>query len=263
MENMLQQMMRERQADALRAQSSLPLADLQRQVSGMEGRRSLMDRLRQANAGTPCILAEIKRASPSAGVLDDDCDPALKAREYEANGACCVSVVTEPRHFNGRDADMTAARAAVSLPVLRKDFFSEPYQIYESAALGADVVLLIAAMLDFNRLRDLYIVALALGLEVLVEVHTAEELEMVLPLANIIVGVNSRNLETMKTDLTVARELVSLIPADRLAIAESGIRSRRDVQDLQKLGYRGFLIGEVLMHSAQPGVLLRMLLGRH
>jgi len=188
-------------------------------------------------------------------------DPGQIAAVYEQAGAAGISVVTEPRHFRGVDGDVAAARAAAALPVLRKDFYSEPYQIYESAALGADAVLLIAAGLDFSQLRDLYIIALAIGLEVVVEVHTADELEMVLPLAKAIIGVNSRNLQSMKTDLNVTRELSRIIPPDRLAMAESGIRTRRDVRELRELGYRGFLIGEALMQSANPGLLLRMLLG--
>lgn len=261
MEDFLRTVLEERRRDADKAAAGVPVAVLQERVAARTGRRSLMERLQRLSDNDVCVVAEIKRASPSAGVLRSDCDPAGIAGLYEQEGAGGVSVVTEPRHFQGRAGDLAAARSAVALPILRKDFYSVPYQIYETAALGADVVLLIAACLDFIQLRDLYIVAQAIGLEVVVEVHTADELEMVLPLANTVIGVNSRNLRTMKTDLNVTRELSRMIPPDRLAMAESGIHTRRDVQELRELGYRGFLIGEALMRSANPGLLLRMLLG--
>lgn len=261
MDDFLHIVLEERRRDAEAAAARKPLEALQAQVIAPTGHRSLFDRLQRVSESEACIVAEIKRASPSAGLLRADCDPQQIAGVYEQAGACGVSVVTEPRHFQGQSADVAAVREATALPILRKDFYSVPYQIYETAALGADVVLLIAACLDFSQLRDLYIVAQALGLEVVVEVHTADELEMALPLANAVIGVNSRNLRSMKTDLNVTRELSRMIPPDRLAMAESGIHTRRDVKELRELGYRGFLIGEALMRSANPGLLLRMLLG--
>ncbi|MGI6087058.1 MAG: indole-3-glycerol phosphate synthase TrpC [Kiritimatiellia bacterium] len=261
MESFLQTVTEERRKDAEAASASKPLEVLQTRVAAMTGRRSLLDRLRRVSKSEACIVAQIKRASPSVGLLRADCDPKQIAGVYEKAGAGAVAVVTEPRHFQGQSSDIAAARAATDLPIMRKDFYSVPYQVYETAALGADVILLVAACLDFNQLRDLYIVALAIGLEVVVEVHTADELEMALPLADAAIGVNNRNLRTMKTDLNVCRELIHMIPPGRLAMAESGINTRRDVKELRELGYRGFLIGEALMRSANPGLRLRMLLG--
>ncbi len=258
----LEQVMAERRQDARDEAKKVPLDVLSEQVSDMEPRRSLMERLSRVAAAEACIVAELKRASPSAGVLREKCVADQTVSLYEKSGAMGISIVTEPRHFKGRFEDLAVARSASVLPILCKDFFTEPYQIYQAAARGADVVLLIAAALDFNQLRDLYIVATAIGLEVVVEVHTAYELEMVLPLTDTIIGVNSRDLRTMKTDLNVTRELSREIPSDRLTIAESGVRTRRDVKELRSLGYRGFLIGEALMRSANPELLLRILLGK-
>ena len=202
----------------------------------------------------------MKKASPSAGLLCKDYNPADIAREYERSGAIGISVLTEPRHFLGSDDDLCQVCKAVSLPVLRKDFICDKYQVYESAVLGADVILLIAAALDSYSLKELYTVALSIGLETIIEVHTLEELDTVLPLEKGIVGVNSRNLRTLKTDLSVARELVRSIPSGRIAIAESGIRSRKDIEELQALGYKGFLVGESLMKSANFGTQLRTMI---
>lgn len=261
MSDFLQSVIEERLTDVVAARQKVPFSELQRRVAGKLARRSLLTQLRLAR-GRTCIIAEIKRASPSAGLLRPECSAIDLAREYEQAGAVGISVVTEPRHFMGRDEDVSQVAAAVKAPVLRKDFICDPYQVYETAALGADVILLIAAALDFTMLRELYIISLAIRLDVIVEVHNREELEMILPLASAILGVNSRDLHTLKTDLSVARELAACIPADRVCIAESGIQTRRDVEELQALGYRGFLIGEVLMKSRHPGIYLHTLLGQ-
>ena len=236
--------------------------ELQRAVAEQTFRRSLTEVLtRHSPDQAPCIIAETKKASPTAGVLREDYDPGQIAGEYERAGAVGVSVITEPNYFLGAGDHLRVVREAVSLPVLRKDFISTPYQVYESAFCGADAILLIAAALDFLRLRDLYIVALAIGLEVIVEVHSLEELEMVLPLRNVILGVNSRNLRTLQVDLAVAKEVAAHIPADRVSIAESGIKTRRDVEDLLRVGYKGLLVGETLMRSGNVGLMLRTLMG--
>lgn len=223
--------------------------------------RSFRASLRKsAPAGYPRIIAEIKRASPSAGLIRVTGSIIERAQWYQQAGATAISVLTEPRHFRGSDDDLRAVCEAVDLPVLRKDFISDPYQIYESAALGANAVLLITAALESARLRELYDTARALHLDVLVEVHTPAELEQALLLPDGIIGVNTRNLRTLKTDLTVAHKLAALIPRDRIAIAESGIRTRRNIENLQAAGYRGFLIGESLMRAEDPRPLLRALI---
>ncbi len=250
--------MDERRRDARAAQERRPWAELERAARAPRPRRSLADRLRAGPA--PGIIAELKKASPSAGCLRPDYRPADIAAAYERAGAAAISVLTEPRHFLGSDDDLRAVRRAVGLPILRKDFLSEPYQLAESAVLGADVVLLIAAGLEPDRLRLLCALAAEFGLEPLVEVHGRAELEQALALDGPILGVNSRDLATLKTDLAVARGLAPHLPAGRPCIAESGIRSRRDIADLQALGYQGFLVGETLLRAPDPGVALRALL---
>ncbi len=207
------------------------------------------------------IIAEVKKASPSAGRLRESYDPAAMARMFEQAGAAGVSVLTEPRHFLGRDEDLKQVRQAVNLPILRKDFVADPYQVFETRALGADVILLIAAGLENSLLKQLYCMALNIGLDVIVEVHTRSEMTRALPLDQAIIGVNSRDLNTLKTDLAKARELAPMIPPGRLAIAESGIKSRNDIDDLLALGYSGFLIGETLMKSGNVTATLCTLLG--
>lgn len=255
--------MAERRNDARQASAHLPLERLERIVAGLPKIRSLKERLNCAQAQGPQagIIAEIKKASPSAGLLRKAYDPAAVARTYAQAGAAGISVLTEPRYFLGRDEDLKQVRQAVNLPVLRKDFVSDPYQVFETRALGADVILLIASGLEDHLLKELYIIALAIGLDIIMEVHTRDELDRVLPLDQAIIGVNSRNLNTLKTDLEQARDLAPLIPALRLAIAESGIKSRRDIEDLQAHGYKGFLIGETLMKSDNAAATLRELRG--
>lgn len=260
--NFLTTVMRERRQDAQGAGQTTSLAELKRQWVAGRVCRSLNNawRLPPTAAATPCIIAEVKKASPSAGLLSRDYHPAALASAYEKAGAAAISVLTEPRHFQGSADDLRAVRQAVKLPILRKDFIGEPYQVIESAVLGADIVLLIAAALEPQRLRALYTLATEIGLEALVEVHSRKELEQAAQLDKAIVGVNSRNLVTLQTDLSIARHLAAYLPKDRLCIAESGIRHRRDIEELQALGYRGFLIGEALMRAPNAGARLRSLL---
>lgn len=250
--------MAERRHDAWRASKQIPLERLEKITAGLPKCRSLKAQLRGV---TPGIIAEVKKASPSAGVLCQAYQPAALAQTYEQAGAAGISVLTEPRHFLGKDEDLRQVRQVVNLPILRKDFLSDPYQVFESRSLGADIVLLIAAGLENQLLKELYIIALAIGLEVIVEVHTRSELERALPLKEAIIGVNSRNLQTLATDLAVARELFPLIPSGRLTIAESGLKSRAEIEELQALGYKGFLIGETLMKSDDAAATLRELMG--
>lgn len=254
---MLETIVAKRREDARESERVIPLEELKRRISGAP-RRSLRSAL-AAGTGT-CIIAEMKRASPSAGVLRE-IDPAGLARRYEDAGACALSVLTEPHWFHGSGTDLVAARAAVKVPVLRKDFVVTPYQVYETAAMGADVVLLIVAALRPDALPGLYETAVACGLEVLVEAHTAQELELAATLPDAILGVNSRDLKTLKTDVGAAMDLAALIPSGRLAIAESGIKTRREVESLEAAGYRGFLVGETLLRADAPGDKLRELRG--
>jgi indole-3-glycerol phosphate synthase len=256
--NTLQRIVAERRADAQAARREVSLETLRERAAGRT-HHSLTARLR-AGGGTR-IVAETKKASPSAGVLRVDYRPADIARLYAGAGACAISVLTEPRRFMGGGGDLSAVRAAVDLPVLRKDFIGDAYQIAEAAAWGADVALLIVAALEEPELRDLYACARGYGLDVLAEAHTAAELDLALELPEAIVGVNSRDLKTLRTDLAVARELAGRIPAGRLSIAESGIRARTDIESLEALGYDAFLVGESILRAADPAAKLRELLG--
>jgi indole-3-glycerol phosphate synthase len=206
------------------------------------------------------IIAEIKRASPSKGVINDKIDVGETARNYEKGGACAISVLTEEDKFKGSLEDLRATRNAVNLPVLRKDFIFDEFQIYEAAESGADVVLLIAAMLDDEALQKLHALAEEdLGLDALVEVHTLEELERVKKTKARIIGVNNRDLHTFNVSLDVSRELIKHAPADALMITESGIRAKDEILELRNLGFAGFLIGETLMRSGNQAEMLKLL----
>jgi indole-3-glycerol phosphate synthase len=206
------------------------------------------------------IIAEIKRASPSKGVINDKIDVAETAKFYEKGGASAISVLTEEDKFKGSLEDLKAVRNAVKLPVLRKDFIFEEFQIYEAAEAGADVILLIAAMLNDKDLQNLYHLAEEiLGIDALVEIHTSEELERVKKIDAKIIGVNNRDLHSFNVSLEVSRELIKHAPENALLIAESGLRTREDLQELKNLGFRGFLIGETLMRSGNPAETLRNL----
>jgi indole-3-glycerol phosphate synthase len=248
--NVLMKIMKERREAVALAKQHVSLSELLWQAE-KRTHRSLVERLCGAEA--PRIVAEVKKASPSAGLLRATYDPARIAKGYEKAGAVGISVLTEPEHFLGSEADLRAVRKAVSLPILRKDFVCDPYQLAEAAAWGADVVLLIVAGLERGRCEYLYRESVVLGLEVIVEVHTREELDVALACEGAIVGVNSRNLKTLKTDLAIAHELVAAIPEDRVCIAESGIKTSGDLSALQAAGYDGFLIGESLLRERSPG----------
>ena len=205
------------------------------------------------------IIAEIKRASPSKGVLRNDVTPAALARSYENNGATCLSVLTDKDFFQGSIADLITARNACHLPVLRKDFIIDSYQVYQTRAIGADAVLLIAACLDDNELRELITLARALELDVLLEVHDEFELERVLKFEPNLIGINNRDLRTFIIDVNTTLNLIYKIPRKCLLITESGIRNKTDVELMLKFGVRGFLVGEALMSALEPGKQLKEL----
>ena len=208
------------------------------------------------------VIAEVKRSSPSKGALSTISDPAALAQQYEAAGASVISVLTEERRFKGTLADLTAVRAKVTIPVLRKDFMVDEYQFFEARAHGADMVLLIVAALAKSQLRDFYDLATELGMAALIEVHTADELERAMEISPRIVGVNSRNLKTLDVEPAAFADLIPRIPLDVIRVAESGISQRSDVEFAQRHGANAILVGEALVTSADPNLAMRTLLGQ-
>jgi indole-3-glycerol phosphate synthase len=211
--------------------------------------------------GEPGVIAEIKKASPSKGVIREDFDPVAIAKSYERGGAACLSVLTDVDFFQGADSYLQQARAAVSLPVIRKDFIVDTYQIAEARALGADCVLLIVAALSPLHLQELDAYARDLGLDVLVEVHNAEELEQALKLPNTLVGINNRDLHSFDVSLDTTFDLLERIPSDKIVVTESGIHTREDVAAMRSRGVNGFLVGESFMRAEDPGQKLKELFG--
>lgn len=207
-------------------------------------------------AGQAGVIAEIKKASPSKGVLREDFRPAEIARSYAANGAACLSVLTDVDFFQGGDAYLQEARAACALPVIRKDFIVDPYQVYEARAMSADCILLIVACLEDGQMRELNDLAHELGMDVLIEVHDAGELERALRVENRMVGINNRNLRTFEVSLDTTLGLLDRIPADRLVVTESGIHSPADVRLMRDHDVHAFLVGEAFMRAADPGARL-------
>jgi len=236
------------------------LAELERQAAGADKPRGFAQALRQrAAAQQPAVIAEVKKASPSKGVIREDFNPAEIAASYQQGGAACLSVLTDIDFFQGSPEYLQQARAACALPVIRKDFLVDPYQVVEARAMGADCVLLIVASLEDGQMAELNAVAVEHGLDVLVEVHDGAELERALKLDTPLVGINNRNLHNFEVSLDTTLQLLPRIPADRLAVTESGILSRADVELMLENGVYSFLVGEAFMRAADPGAELKRL----
>lgn len=260
MSDILRRIVAVKHEEITQARARRGLASLRAVAEELGGVRGFGDSLRRARAqGRAAVIAEVKKASPSKGVLREDFVPADIAASYERHGAACLSVLTDERFFQGSADFLRQARGACALPVLRKDFMVDEYQVVEARAMGADCILLIAACLDDALMADLEACALALGMDVLVEVHDGEELDRALALKTPLVGINNRNLRTFEVTLDTTLDLLSRVPHDRLLVTESGILSREDVQRMRASEVHAFLVGEAFMRAPDPGAALASL----
>jgi indole-3-glycerol phosphate synthase len=260
MHDVLARILARKREEVEERRSRIPLVELRSRIADAAPTRGFAAALKSRIArGEAAVVAEAKKASPSKGVIRADFDPAAIARSYEAGGAACLSVLTDVDFFQGADAYLVAAREACSLPVLRKDFVVDEYQLHEARALGADAVLLIAAALDDVQLADYAMLASELGLDALAEVHDGAELERVLRLPLPLVGINNRDLRTFGVSLDTTLALKDRVPADRVLVTESGILAPADVQRMRAAGVHAFLVGEAFMRAPDPGAALREL----
>ena len=260
--DILARIMTTKAEEVISAQVERPFATVDREARAAAAPRGFANAIRaRIGQGRPAVIAEVKRASPSKGVLRAQFDPAAIAASYERAHATCLSVLTDRPFFQGAPEYLVAARDACSLPVLRKEFIIDEYQIAESRALGADAVLLIVAALDDARLAALEACARDYGMDVLVEVHDADELDRALALATPLIGINNRNLRTFSVSLHTTLELLPRVPADRIVVTESGIVAQRDVAQMRRHGVNAFLVGEAFMRAPDPGAALTALFG--
>jgi indole-3-glycerol phosphate synthase len=260
MADLLERILARKRAEVEAARAAVPLSEMRERSKNALPVRDFVSSIKnRITEGRPAVIAEVKKASPSKGLLRADFDPAAIARSYAAGGAACLSVLTDRNFFQGAPEHLARARATCALPVLRKDFVVEPWQVYESRAMGADCILLIAGALARQDMQGLEGAAMSLGMAVLVEVHSGEELESALTLQTPLIGINNRDLRTFETRLETTLELLPRIPAGRLVVTESGIGSRADVDRMRKGGVGAFLVGEAFMRAPNPGAALAYL----
>jgi indole-3-glycerol phosphate synthase len=260
MSDILQRILATKRAEVEQARAGISLAEMKDRAKKAPAARDFVASIEaRITAGRPAVIAEVKKASPSKGLLRAEFDPAAIARSYEAGGAACLSVLTDRDYFQGSPEHLAQARAACSLPALRKDFVIEPWQVYESRAMGADCILLIAAALAKQDMRGLEEAASQLGMAVLVEVHNGEELESALTLKTPLLGINNRNLRSFETRLEATLDLLPEIPPGRIVVTESGISAPQDVARMRAQGVGAFLVGEAFMRAPDPGKALREL----
>ena len=248
-----------KEVDALKAKTTRN--ELETAIENQSSPRGFRRALKETSKSGPALIAEIKKASPSKGLIREDFNPPAFAQAYEAGGAACLSVLTDEPSFQGADDYLVQARAASTLPAIRKDFMIDPYQIYHSRALGADAILIIMAMLDDITAKTLHETATQLGMDALVETHDADEMQRAIDMGADLIGVNNRNLKTFETSLSVFETLAPKAPADALLVAESGIYSAEDIGRLTKAGAQAFLVGESLMRHEDVEAATRALIG--
>jgi indole-3-glycerol phosphate synthase len=256
MSDILERIIAVKREEVRAAELSAPLEELRLEASSRDLRDFVGALRAKHEAGAAAVIAEVKKASPSKGVLREHFVPADIARSYERGGAACLSVLTDVQFFQGSAAYLEAAREACNLPVLRKDFIIDPYQIVEARAMGADAILLIAAALSLTQMQELEALAHSLGLAVLVEVHDREELTHALTLKTPLIGINNRNLRTFETSLDTTLGMLDALPDDRIVVTESGILARTDVERMRTNGVHTFLVGEAFMRADDPGAAL-------
>ncbi len=260
MTDILQRILARKAEEIAMRSAQLPLAELAARVADLPPTRGFVDALiGKIDAGLPGVIAEVKKASPSKGVIRADFDPAAIAASYAQAGAACLSVLTDADFFQGSEAYLQQARAACALPVLRKDFTIDAWQVYEARMIGADAILLIVAALDDATLLELSLLAAELDLDVLVEVHDEAELQRALDVPATLIGVNNRNLRTFETSLDTTLRLRTQVDDERVLVTESGIHTREDVRVLREAGVGAFLVGEAFMRAADPGAELARL----
>ena len=260
MADVLQRILETKREEIASASQSVPLAQMKARAIAASPARDFVGAMRSRIAqGEPAVIAEIKKASPSKGVLRESFDPSAIAKSYAAAGAACLSVLTDKQYFQGANEHLQIARAVCDLPVLRKDFMVDPYQVYEARAMGADCILLIVAALEPGVMRELEEHARGLGMAVLVEIHDAGELDAALSLSTPLLGINNRNLRTFETRLGTTFDLLPRVPADRLVVTESGMLSQKDVKTMRDHGVQAFLVGEAFMRANDPGMALSTL----
>ena len=252
--DILKKIVRRKQEEIAARRQQHSIEELKQQLDSAPAPRGFVNAMKaKLAAGLPAVIAEVKKASPSKGVMRENFVPAEIAKSYEKGGAACLSVLTDIDFFQGSDEYLKQAREACSLPVIRKDFIVDPYQVYEARVIGADCILLIAACLSDQQLQDLSSLAVELGMDVLVEVHDAEELVRTLPLNLPLVGINNRNLRTFETRLETTLELLKQIPEERIVVTESGIHTPQDVALMREHSVNSFLVGEAFMRAEEPG----------
>lgn len=252
--DILQRILQTKQQEIAERSAQRSLAQVQELAIAADPVRGFLRAMQsKIQAGQAAVIAEIKKASPSKGIIRADFDPPSIAQSYAQGGAACLSVLTDKPYFQGHENYLQAARAACTLPVIRKDFMIDPYQIYEARAIGADCILLIVSALNDQQLNELYTLAIELGMDVLIEVHDRDELRRTIPLNAPLIGINNRNLRTFVTSLNTTLDLLAEVPSNTLLVTESGIHTQADVQLMREHQVNAFLVGEAFMRAADPG----------